>query len=145
MKLVVNEDPNRTEDEIIINCRKIDGRLLNILDHLKVQDEKITVYKNGSIFIVELNHILYFESVDKKTFVYTKNQVYEAPLRLYEIEDKFSFGDFFRASKSTIINLSKIKRINPMFGGKVEVLLDNDEKLLVSRQYVKILKEKLNY
>lgn len=145
MKLVVNEDPNRTEDEIIINCRKIDGRLLNILDHLKVQDEKITVYKNGSIFIVELNHILYFESVDKKTFVYTKNQVYESPLRLYEIEDKFSFGDFFRASKSTIINLSKIKRINPMFGGKVEVLLDNDEKLLVSRQYVKILKEKLNY
>jgi len=31
-----------------------------------------------------------------------------------------------------------------MFGGRIEILLDNDEKLVVSRQYVPILKNKLD-
>jgi DNA-binding LytR/AlgR family response regulator len=31
-----------------------------------------------------------------------------------------------------------------MFGGRIEVLLDNKEKLVISRQYVSVLKNKLD-
>ena len=50
---------------------------------------------------------------------------------------------FMRISKSMIINLDKIRHISPMFGGRFEALLDNDEKVIISRQYVPILKDKL--
>nr|WP_242835035.1 LytTR family transcriptional regulator DNA-binding domain-containing protein [Clostridium sartagoforme] len=35
--------------------------------------------------------------------------------------------------------------MNPIMGGRIEVLLENKEKLIVSRQYVPILKAKLDY
>lgn len=73
--------------------------------------------------------------------MYTKSQVLETHLRLYEIENKLSEGDFFRASKSTIINISKIKKLSPRFNGRLDVLLENEEKLVISRQYVPTIKE----
>ncbi|HAR86745.1 MAG TPA: histidine kinase, partial [Clostridium sp.] len=93
---------------------------------------------------LDTNEIFYFESVDKKTFIYMDKEVFQTHLRLYELEERLKNTDFFRASKSTIINLRKVKNIVPMFGGRIEILLDNDEKLVVSRQYVPILKNKLD-
>jgi len=48
-----------------------------------------------------------------------------------------------RASKSMIINLDMIKYLSPAFGGRFEALLENDEKVIISRQYVPVLKERL--
>lgn len=48
-----------------------------------------------------------------------------------------------RASKSMVLNLNKIKHLSPAFGGRFEALLENDEKVIISRQYVPVLKERL--
>ena len=48
---------------------------------------------------------------------------------------------FFRASKSFIINADKIDSIKPSLSGRFEVMLTNKEKLIVSRQYVRVLKQ----
>lgn len=145
MKLIINENPLNEELEIIINCKVVDEDLLKTISILKSRYKKIIASKNNSSFILDVDDILYFESVDKKTFAYTEGDVYETTLRLYEIEENYRETDLFRASKSTIINISKIKIIKPLFGGKVEVLLDNDEKQIVSRQYVPVLKKKISY
>ena len=54
-----------------------------------------------------------------------------------------SFG-FIRNSKSQILNIAKIKSICPDFGGRIEAVMENDEILIISRQYSKILKERLS-
>ena len=41
------------------------------------------------------------------------------------------------------MNLNKIRRLAPAFGGRYEALLENGEKVIISRQYVGMLKEKL--
>ncbi|GAA0761154.1 MULTISPECIES: LytTR family DNA-binding domain-containing protein [Clostridium] len=145
MKVIINEDENNNEIEVIINCKSINEDVINILSKLKEEENVITGLKDNKVYIIKPDNILYFESVDKKTFMYTKKDIYESNLRLYEIEEKFSTYHFFRASKSTIINISKISVINPIMGGRIEVLLENKEKLIVSRQYVPILKAKLDY
>jgi len=145
MKVIINEDENNNEIEVIINCKSINEDVINILYKLKEEENVITGLKDNKVYIIKPDNILYFESVDKKTFMYTKKDIYESNLRLYEIEEKFSTYHFFRASKSTIINISKISVINPIMGGRIEVLLENKEKLIVSRQYVPILKAKLDY
>jgi DNA-binding LytR/AlgR family response regulator len=144
MKIVINETKDIEDIEIVINCKTIDENVSRIISKLKALEEKITGNKDGKIFILDTNDIFYFESVDKKTFVYMDKEVFETHLRLYELEDKLRNTDFFRASKSTIINLRKVKNIVPMFGGRIEVLLDNKEKLVISRQYVSVLKNKLD-
>lgn len=144
MKIIINESEDNEEIEIIINCKRIDESLLKVISSIRAFDEKITGSKDGKIFILDTEKIYYFESVDKKTFIYMNKEVYETSLRLYELEERFSNSDFFRASKSTIINLAKIKEIVPVFGGRLEVILENNEKQVVSRQYVPILKKKLD-
>ncbi|MBU6136016.1 LytTR family DNA-binding domain-containing protein [Clostridium tertium] len=145
MRVVINQDENNNEVEIVINCKVIDDNIVKIIEKLREEENIITGVKDSKVHIIKPENVLYFESVDKRTFIYTKKEVYESNLRLYEIEDKFSAYHFFRASKSTIINISKISVINTVIGGRVEVLLENKEKLIVSRQYVPILKAKLDY
>lgn len=141
MKITIDKSPNQTETEIIIKCMKVDDEIQRLISMLKSCEEKILGIIDGVTYLIDPEDILYFESVDKKTFMYTKSQVLETHLRLYEIEEKLAELDFFRASKSTIINISKIKRLSPRFNGRLDALLENDEKLVISRQYVPAIKE----
>jgi DNA-binding LytR/AlgR family response regulator len=141
LKVTVDVSPNNLETEIIIKCQQIDNDLQRLMSLLKNFDEKISGVLDGSTHFVDVKDIFYFESVDKKTFIYTKSDVLETPLRLYEIEEKLSRQDFFRASKSTVINVSKIKELSPRFNGRLDALLENNEKLVISRQYVPVIKE----
>lgn len=141
MKITIDESPNTEETEILIKCKALDEDLKRLISVLKGNHEKVIGIVNGTSHIIDPKDIYYFETVDKKTFFYTENQVLETPLRLYEIEDRFSKHDFFRGSKSTIINISKIKKLSPRLNGRLDVLLENNEKLIISRQYVPIIKE----
>jgi len=142
VKITIQENEHQTETEIVIHCRETDDEVLNAVAALSRLNKKLTGTKDGRTFVIDPADVLYFDSVDKKTFAYTKSEVYETSLRLYELEEKLP-RDFFRASKSAIINISKIKSILPDFGGRVEVTLTTGEKLMVSRQYAHDLKTKL--
>lgn len=141
MKITIDESQNNLETEIVIKCKMVSEEIQRLILTLKSSEERILGTLNGSNNFIEPKDIFYFESVDKKTFMYTQKQVLETPLRLYELEEKLGKLDFFRASKSTIINISKIKKLSPKFNGRLEALLENDERLIISRQYVPIIKE----
>lgn len=146
MKVTIDEASNHEELEIIIKCKSLDEHVLQILNAIKQNDQsdkKLIGYENGVMCLIDPSDIYYFESVDKRNFIYTQEKVYDTPLKLYEIEMRFMQGDFFRASKASIINITKIKSLAHAFNGRMEVILENDEKLLVSRKYVENLKEKL--
>ncbi|MCW1941557.1 LytTR family transcriptional regulator [Bacillus anthracis] len=51
----------------------------------------------------------------------------------------------FRATKSTILNIAKITSVHPSFSGRFEAMLDNGERVVISRQYVPVLKKCLDY
>lgn len=145
MKILIEESPDNDDAELIIKCKSVNDEIQRIIDFIKLSDEKIIGFLNGDSYVVDPIKILYFESVDKKTFMYTEDKVYEISLRLYELEKKMSKYDFFRSSKSTIINISRIKKLSHKFNGKLEASLDNGEKLLISRQYVSVIKEILGF
>ena len=142
VKITIQEDERQKELEIVIHCGKADEQVSRLIALLSNLDKKLTGVKDGRTFVLEPARILYFESVDKKTFAYAESEVYEISLRLYELEERLP-RDFFRASKSAIINISKIKSLMPDFGGRLEVTLVSGERLIVSRQYAQDLKNKL--
>jgi len=93
--------------------------------------------------IINPKDVFYFESVDNKVFIYCKQKIFQSKLKLYEIESEYENSDFFRASKSIIINISKIESVSPVFYGKFQALLQNGEKIFISRQFVPVFKKKL--
>lgn len=143
MKITIIDCPEGEEDEIIIKCRQMDEQMLKMIRALKAGQERVTGMKDGKIVQVAPKEIYYFEAVDNRVFLYMEREVYEVRHKLYELEEQFRGTDFFRASKSTILNLSKVKSFAPSLGGRFEANMKNGEKLVISRQYVPILKEKL--
>ncbi|MEG2053739.1 MAG: LytTR family DNA-binding domain-containing protein [Oscillospiraceae bacterium] len=143
MKITINENLDIDEIEVVINCKKTNDEVLKMIASLNSLDCKIIGTKDGQTFLVAPDTILYIESVDKKTFIYTEDDVFETVLRLYEFENTLSGDRFFRASKSTIINLSGVKSLRPDFGARLQITMNNGEKMTVSRQYSGAVKKRL--
>ncbi|MCL2373603.1 MAG: LytTR family transcriptional regulator DNA-binding domain-containing protein [Defluviitaleaceae bacterium] len=142
MKIIFEEPPAGAEEQIIVQCRNITPQLMNILNTIKQPDNMLVAYIDNEIHRVSPSDVFYFEAVDKKTFVYCAREVYESKLKLYELNE-MAMNDFFRVSKSVIVNLRKIKSIIPSFSGRVEAVLENKERVIISRQYVSELKKVL--
>lgn len=144
MKISIIEPNTNEEDEIIIKCHHLDDAILQLIYNLKAQTNPLAGVYEGKIHMINPSDVFYFETVDNKTFIYCQETVFECKLKLYELEALFTHTNFFRASKSTILNLLKIKNLAPAFNGRFEALLKNGEKVIISRQYVPDLKKKLN-
>jgi len=143
LKIHINQKDDIVETEITINCGQISPEIEKIISLLRVMDLKLTGIRDNQTFILDVMKILYIDTVDKRTFFYTKTEVYETPLKLYELEDRLRVNDFLRANKSCIINFNQIKSIKADLDGKLLVTMNNSEKLFVSRQYASDFKEKL--
>lgn len=143
LKIQVYESSMHEETEIIIKCQTITEEIEKIMAMLRVFDLKLTGVREKETYILEAPKILYIDTVDKKTFFYTSDAVYETPLKLYELEEQLVAHDFFRASKSCIINFNQIRALKPDIDGRILVTMNNGEKLMVSRQYALIIKQKL--
>ncbi|MEA4854565.1 MAG: LytTR family DNA-binding domain-containing protein [Christensenella sp.] len=141
MKVTLDINPGYTQEELTIKCACVSEEILKIISIADSNQKKILGSSEHQIFVLEPGDVFYFESVDDKVFIYTENRMYDCGLKLYEIEEKFQNTGFLRANKSTIINLAKVRMLNPILNGKIEVELENGEKQIISRQYAPKLKE----
>ena len=124
-----------------IHCREITGETERLKRYIDRFDERIKGTSQGESYNINVSEILYIESVDKKTFVYTSRSVYSAEKRLYELEELLDEKTFFRCSKSAIVNLDKIKSLRPEVTRNIRATLVNDEVIVISRRYAVQLKK----
>jgi len=143
MKITIEVPGPGEEDEIIVKCAALDERMMNLIYALKNDQDRLTGYVEDKIVKLLPKEIYYFESVDNKVFAYTAKGTYEVHKKLYEIEAEYAHTDFLRISKSIIVNVAKIAYLKPIFNGRFEAKLKNEEKIIISRQYVLELKKKL--
>lgn len=143
MKIVVDMIDTTEEEAVTFHVYQVDQKTKKVISYV----ENATTYLLGNIdsrtYKVHYDDILYIETVDKKSFVYTLATVYEIPERLYQLEEKLQPVDCIRVSKSMILNIDKIKAVAPTISGRFEAELQNGEKVLISRSYVPNLKNKL--
>ena len=143
MKITINENLHIKETEVIINCRQTDEHILRICAGIQMFDKKVTGMYRGQTHILNAQDILYAETVDRKTFIYTEGSVYNTALRLYELEEQLAGDDFIRITKSCVLNFSKVKSLRGDFGGRLLCVLENGESVMVSRQYAIDIKKKI--
>ena len=143
MKISILDKEAGEEDEIIIKCSSLDDDIRLLIEKLKNKKERIKFQKDSSIVFADLSDIYYFESVDDKVFAYTKDNVLETKLKLYQLEESYLPQDFLRVNKALIMNLSKVESLAPAFGGRFEAVLKSGYKVIISRNYVAELKKRL--
>lgn len=145
MKIKIDQSNAYEEVEISIKCKMIDENLEKLISGLRLFNSTISGKRDEKTYIIKLEDVLYFDTVDEKVFIYTADGVYETVLRLYEIEDRFAETSMLRISKSAVLNINKIEYVSPLLNGRIEAVLQNGEKIIISRQYVPVFKRKLGY
>lgn len=143
MNVTISENPVLPDIEVTVTCPRIDERVQRIVASLGAFDSKLMGEHEGATYRLEINDVCYAETVDGHTFLYTKDAVYQTPLRLYELEDKLTGTEFVRASKQLLVNFDHVAAIRPAINARLQLLLDNNESVIVSRQYAPAIKYKL--
>lgn len=143
MKIAINIDENIKDVEISIACGRLTSEVEKIIATLRVLNQQLMVTQNEETYILDVAKIVFIESVDRKTFVYTGDAVYESKLKLYEVEEKLCESGFFRASKSCIVQLRYIKSLKADIDRRIRLTLESGEQIIVSRQYAEELRRRL--
>jgi two-component system LytT family response regulator len=114
------------------------ARLLTLLDELardRPRRSRIAVRAGGSVFFLPTDDIDWVEAADNYVRIHAKGETHIVRQTLQRMEDSLAANTFIRIHRSSIVNVGKIKEIQPWFGGEYVVLLRDGTKLHTSRRY----------
>lgn len=143
MRITIDEQKAARDIEVTIVCARTDRRVLDLVARLRMFDKKVTGVADGRTRVLSAEDVLFIESVDKRTFIYTADEVLETSLRLYEMEERLADCDFLRIAKGCIVNFRAITALKPDINGRIIATLSNEEQVVISRQYAPDVKSKL--
>ncbi len=142
MKIKIELDSDLTENEIIIRCPALTEdiqRLQQIISDTVPVHPKMTFYKGGVQYFLNLEDILFFETEEKWINVHTAEDIFQTRQKLYELEELLP-RYFLRISKSAILNTHKVYSIHKNIAASSVVdFLDSHKQVFVSRNYYKAL------
>lgn len=143
MKIEINIDETIADMEVVVTCNRLTPKVEKILTALRMMDCQMIGKKDNEIHILDIAQIIYIESVDRKCFIYTADDVYESDLPLYELERQLTEYGFFRVSKSFLIHLPGIHSLKADINRRIRITMVNGEQIIASRQYADGLKKRL--
>ncbi len=143
MKIEILIDEGATDLEISVTCRQLTPRVEKILATLRMMNQQLMARKGDEIHLLDIARVIYIESVDRKCFIYTDEDIYESDFPLYELERQLAEYGFFRVSKSFLIHLQDIQSLKADVNRKIRVTMSNGEQIMASRQYAEALKKRL--
>lgn len=143
MEIKVLKISKNEPEQLEIRCHEVTEQVKDIVTFVKSRQGQLTGAIEGKQYEIPVTDIYYVEAVDNTVFIYNSTQVYEAKQKLYELEGILKEKYFLRVSKSTILNLMKVKAIKPALNGRYLAILQNEEEIMISRKYVAELKKAL--
>ncbi|MBO4847436.1 MAG: LytTR family transcriptional regulator DNA-binding domain-containing protein [Lachnospiraceae bacterium] len=90
---------------------------------------------------ISISDIYYIENVERKLFLYTKDEVFRLDGTMPEIESRIYDTGLVRISRTCIMNTDYLKEIKQIRNSHLEAVMENDEKLIVSRKYLADIKK----
>ena len=143
MKLIKTKEENIPENYLELHYDKMDEETSAVLERLRGTLRYIEGICDEKKVTVAIADIYYIDTVDRKTFAYTKDSCIEIKEALRDLSDDYSDAGFARISKSSVVNIYKIQKLQGDINMRVIIFLKNDEKLIMNRSYKKEFYEKL--
>ncbi len=146
MKIKIEIDGQLNEDEVTIRCRELNDQVKQLqraVQEIGFSSQRYVFEKGETQYYLPLEEILFFEADNHRVYAHTKNEVYEAKYRLYELE-KLLPSYFLRVSKSTVLNLREILSIKKnLTSASLVEFRNSDKRTYVSRSYYRLTETRL--
>jgi len=101
---------------------------------------RLAVKTDGRVLLLKTDDIDWIEAADNYVNLHLGHESHLHRETMSALEAKLPPGKFYRISRSAIVNVERIKELQPLFHGDYVVILRNGAKLTLSRNY----REKLN-
>ena len=103
--------------------------------------ERIPIKSNGRIILLKTDEIDWIEAEHNYARLHTRGITHMIRETMTALEAKLNSRRFRRIHRSTIVNVDRIKEIQPWFRGDAIVVLDNGQRLTASRNFRDQLRE----
>ena len=142
MKVTIENISEKEKEEALLRISEVTPDVQMAISLLENGEQVLMGLKDGERIPCPISKIYYVESVDEKTFLYTKTECLEVKYKLYELESILD-QRFFRCSKSMICNMRKIRSVKSVENSRLNATLLNGETLVITRSYVSEFKKRL--
>nr|WP_072536586.1 LytTR family DNA-binding domain-containing protein [Anaerococcus mediterraneensis] len=105
--------------------------------------DKLVLFRDKEVFIISHDEIIRIYAQDKNVFVKTKSGIFRSRLTIYELDARLDKNKFIRISRSEIVNLDFVKKLDLSFTGTIAVELINNDIAYVSRRKLKEFRKAL--
>jgi two-component system LytT family response regulator len=99
------------------------------------QMERLAIKSSGRVVFVKIEDIDWVEAADNYVSLHVGAEEHLHRETMSAIEAQLPAARFMRISRSTIVNVDRIKELQPLFHGEYAVILRNGTKLTLSRSY----------
>jgi len=108
---------------------------------------RISVESMGRVLLLQPQDVFFCRADDKKVWAYTRTDRFlcHGPVNMGRLEDRLEPHAFFRANRSDLVNMERVREFAPWFNGKYTMIMDDavGTEIVVSRSRVKAFKERL--
>lgn len=139
---------NKQVDEVTVTVENKENnqavtKLLTYLNEYQQQTQRLTIEKDGEIYQLPFHELLWIEVIGDYTSIHTDQMELRIRKTLQSIETELPAAYFIRASRNTLINLTKIKRVERHFSGTMRAILSHNQSIHISRNYWKNIKQRI--
>lgn len=127
---------------VTIEYPELTESVKGLVKRIESLDISFSAYSDDRQMRIALSDVYYLENVDRKVFLYTEKDVYRLDASLQEIGKIAEDSDLVRISRTCIMNTSHLTGIRQLKNSHLEASLDNGEKLIVSRKYLRDIKRR---
>ncbi|EOT41350.1 LytR/AlgR family response regulator transcription factor [Enterococcus dispar] len=130
--------------EILNKAEKQRTRTQNTSTQTTEQWSAFPIHSDDRIFLIHPETVQMVSVDERNVRIFTDDKHYSTTGTLSGIEQKLPPALFIKTHRSFIINVTKVKEIQPWFNHTLQLTMENGEKVPVSRSYLKVFKERLN-
>ncbi|MEP6507256.1 MAG: LytTR family DNA-binding domain-containing protein [Gemmatimonadales bacterium] len=96
---------------------------------------RFVVRRNDRLTLLKADEVDWFEGASNYVKLHVKNQEYRLRVSIRSLMERLDPAVFVRIHKSTVVNVDRIKEVQPWFGGDYVVILTDNRQLRVSRTF----------
>jgi two-component system LytT family response regulator len=124
----------------------LERRLLELVQDLKGASHKLerfVIKTGGRVFFVRSDEIDWIEAAGNYVKLHVGTDAHLFRETMNAVEAQLDPGTFFRIHRSHIVNIERVKELQPWFNGEYVVFLKNGTRLTLSRGYREKLQERI--
>jgi two-component system response regulator LytT len=108
-------------------------------------NDRLAITVDERIILINVSEILYLGTIEGKTVIVTEKNKYQVSESLIAFERKLHAHHIIRVHRAYLINVKAIVEIEPWFHSTYNLIMNDGEKIPVSRTYTKDLKQLLDF